>query len=846
MPITVVNMIPKSLSGETNQDSEPNLAVNPDNPLQMVGTAFTPNPSGGALAPIYISSDGGHTWSLNAIVPGATSSFPTGDITMKFGGSSNVLYGGILRADNLDLNVLRTGNFASSAAMTVLETRADEDQPWVQAVTAPAVVVSLDTTNSGWRTSWDLIVAGNFVGNGKQQILLYDRAAGQADVVGFDANGKTNLDTTNSGWRTSWNLIVAGNFTGNGRQQILLYDRAAGQADVVGFDATGKENLDNTNSGWRTSWDQIVVGNFVGNGRQQILLYDRAAGQADVVGFDGNGKENLDTTNSGWRTSWDLIVVGNFIGNGRQQVLLYDRAAGQADIVGFDNTGKENLDTTNSGWRTSWDLIVVGDFLGNGRQQILLYDRAAGQADIVGFDNNGKENLDTTNSGWRTSWNPIVAGTFLGGSPQQILLYDRAVGQSDVVAFDNTGNENLDTTNSGWRTSWDQIVVGSFLGNSQQQVLLYDRTAGQADVVAFAHLPGSTGTGNPDRVYIGHNDFNTQPKTATIEQSLNAATGGAPAGFGPITIASRSPGNGQNGPSIRPVIHGSGRVYAAYFNWKTATPIVKADVVVCRDDNWGQGGNPYTALVDTGDNLAGVRVAADVTIPFENSHFLGQERVGSHLSIAVDPNNSAIVYLAWADFPGGQSPYTIHLRRSSDGGVTWSADLRAIANGINPAVAINSQGRVGFLYQTLTTNATNTTRWETHIEISSNGFATVPAPTVLATVPSNTPAATFLPYLGDYIFLMTVGVNFYGVFCANNTPDNANFPSGVKYQRNANFTTHTLLDVDNTTAVAVSIDPFFFVITESIFPIVPVVPIRPIGVVEAIQPVTPVKPVAPR
>src|SRR5271169_2974764 len=149
MPITVVNMIPKALSGETNQDSEPNLAINPNNPLQMVGTAFTPNPTGGSFAPIYISSDGGNTWSLNAIVPGASATFPTGDITMKFGGTSNVLYGGILRADTLALNILRTSNYASPALMTVLESRANEDQPWVQATTVPAVIMSLDTTNSG-------------------------------------------------------------------------------------------------------------------------------------------------------------------------------------------------------------------------------------------------------------------------------------------------------------------------------------------------------------------------------------------------------------------------------------------------------------------------------------------------------------------------------------------------------------------------------------------------------------------------------------------------------------------------------------------------------------------------
>src|ERR1039458_9931515 len=119
MKISVVNMIPQALSGETSQDSEPNLAVNPINTQQIVATAFTPNPSGGALAPIFMSSNGGQTWALNAIVPGATAGFPTLDITTKFGGSSNVLYAGIVRADNSHMNVLRTNDFASSTPMSV-------------------------------------------------------------------------------------------------------------------------------------------------------------------------------------------------------------------------------------------------------------------------------------------------------------------------------------------------------------------------------------------------------------------------------------------------------------------------------------------------------------------------------------------------------------------------------------------------------------------------------------------------------------------------------------------------------------------------------------------------------
>jgi hypothetical protein len=58
-----------------------------------------------------------------------------------------------------------------------------------------------------------------------------------------------------------------------------------------------------------------------------------------------------------------------------------------------------------------------------------------------------------------------------------------------------------------------------------------------------------------------------------------------------------------------------------------------------------------------------------------------------------------------------------------------------------------------------------------------------------------------------------VGQTFFGIFSANNKPDMANFPNGVKYQRNANFTTRTLLNVSGTAPVAVSIDPFFFKVT---------------------------------
>src|SRR5882724_813349 len=86
--VTVVNMIPNSLSGETNRDAEPNLSVNPAKPNEIVGSAFTPDLIGATNnIPLFISTDGGLHWDLSpAVIAGTPGSCFTAvcDITLRF------------------------------------------------------------------------------------------------------------------------------------------------------------------------------------------------------------------------------------------------------------------------------------------------------------------------------------------------------------------------------------------------------------------------------------------------------------------------------------------------------------------------------------------------------------------------------------------------------------------------------------------------------------------------------------------------------------------------------------------------------------------------------------------
>lgn len=454
--VKVVNMIPAALSGESSQDSEPNIAVNPEDPSQIVGTAFTPDPLNGPRAPVFVSVDGGLTWALHSIVPGGSI---THDITVAFGSQGGALYAGILRASDSHLNVLRTTSALSPSPMTVLVDRAQEDQPWATAATA---------------------------------------------------------------------------------------------------------------------------------------------------------------------------------------------------------------------------------------------------------------------------------------APAR------------------------------------------------------------------------------DRVYVGHNDFNARPRTASVELSRDARAGAPPAGFRTRAVERRGT-VGQDGPPVRTAVHPDGTVYAAFQRWvkvirATATALeVEADVVVARDDDWGRGRNPFTALTDSGDQHPGIRVARNRFIRFTASVGpLGQERIGADLSIAVDPTDSDRLWIAWCDRVGGRTgtDWTIHVRRSTNRGRTWSRDRRTITNAKNPALAVNGQRILAFMFQRLSGTGA-TARWRTMLELTKDGWTSDPERFALHSALASSPPRDFLPYLGDYIRLLAVGDDYYGVFSGSNRPDPANFPSGVVYQRNANWTTQKLFAADGATPVSISIDPFF-------------------------------------
>ena len=161
----------------------------------------------------------------------------------------------------------------------------------------------------------------------------------------------------------------------------------------------------------------------------------------------------------------------------------------------------------------------------------------------------------------------------------------------------------------------------------------------------------TAGGADQDRVYIGHNDFNLNSQTASVELSQDARTAAAPAGFA-THVVERGTTGGQDGPAVRIAVHPDGTVYAVFQRWTNITTVVAndvfnvhADIVVVRDDGWAARADPFSALTDPGDPghlNASVRVATDRFI-----RFTMRSGPCPPVAVSIDP-----FFVHWS--PGGQ------------------------------------------------------------------------------------------------------------------------------------------------------------------------------------------------
>jgi PEP-CTERM motif len=317
-------------------------------------------------------------------------------------------------------------------------------------------------------------------------------------------------------------------------------------------------------------------------------------------------------------------------------------------------------------------------------------------------------------------------------------------------------------------------------------------------------------TGPSGQTYVAYNNLsNGGGRTASmIVSGNNGSTYGSQ-----VTLETVNPTGGQDAPSVRQAVNGS-TVYAAFTRWGAFSPTTGGDifsgsqVVVVKSTNSGASFNAGVSAATTTGYFSTT----------DNSPLtLGQQRTGSDVAIAVDPNNANHVLVAYGD-RSGAGQLQLHVTESTDGGTTWTNKLTTSSSvrSALPAITILADGQIGLLYASYDPVTNSLSQ---HLVTTSDDFATT-TDSLLGTESNTTPISSFDPYLGDFYDLTSVGDTMYGIFSASNEDNGlqGSYQSAT-FQRcftgTENTASFALCD-NNGHVVPFSIDPFVFSFTSGV------------------------------
>lgn len=287
----------------------------------------------------------------------------------------------------------------------------------------------------------DRVLAFDYNGDGKQDLLLYRPGGERAYAAGAAYLTRSNGDGTFTtvyggiglaGFDLSLpqDRILAFDYNGDGKQDLLLYRPGGEQAYAAGLTYLARSNGDGSFTtvyngiglaGFDLSLpqDQVLALDYNGDGKQDLLLYRPGGEPANAAGaiylarsigdgtfftaYGGIGLAGFDLA-----APQDRVLAFDYNGDGKQDLLFYRPGGNPANAAGAVYLARSNGDGTFTAvyggiglvgfnLASPQDRILAFDYDKDGRQDLFLY-RPGGAAYLARSKGDGSFSLVYTTS----------------------------------------------------------------------------------------------------------------------------------------------------------------------------------------------------------------------------------------------------------------------------------------------------------------------------------------------------------------------------------------------------------------------------------------------------------------
>lgn len=243
-----------------------------------------------------------------------------------------------------------------------------------------------------WLNSWGQggnksFSVGDFNGDGRADLVSWDAVSGELQVALSDSGAFMLQQQPWGGFKPEEGLqLLAGDFDGDGKDDLLFWSQEQSTATVV----KSNGNKFNPPATWLKNWQQEgnlsspLAGDLNGDGKKDLAVVESETGNIDVALSSGSGfvlpRENQGLTRinsfvagGGWQ-----LVAGDFTGEGIDDLAAYDAKEGKwkfAFQVGKQFVVKTGYVTFG---KDPAGKVLSGDFNGDKRLDLAVQRYFAG------------------------------------------------------------------------------------------------------------------------------------------------------------------------------------------------------------------------------------------------------------------------------------------------------------------------------------------------------------------------------------------------------------------------------------------------------------------------------------
>ena len=311
------------------------------------------------------------------------------------------------RMFSLDGNTLSSpvlGNLSSSANPNI--------QVWqmVQGVPSSSPVASVQPINEPLLNNANLAVVGygDFYGDGYASPLIFNSSQNVLEILQEPLNSALPSPATQFSLAyilpAGYQFAGVGDFNGDGITDVLIWNSALQQGQVLTMNGSQLSALTTILPGHTSSWRVAGVGDFDKNGASDVLLRDDS-GNLEILYFSASNATSVADINEsalGFGTSNDFKQTnptsptsGHFdstwnvagvvtVSDECASILWVNPSSGELGLTEFSATVPQKL-TTQVVFATlpaGSSIAGLGDFNGDGTTDILYWNPSSGQSGI--------------------------------------------------------------------------------------------------------------------------------------------------------------------------------------------------------------------------------------------------------------------------------------------------------------------------------------------------------------------------------------------------------------------------------------------------------------------------------